>query len=35
MNVVFHPVAQNEAQKATEHYSEIHKQLGSDFRIRR
>ena len=33
MNVVFHPAAQNEAQKATSQYSEIHNQLGSDFRI--
>jgi len=33
VNVVFHPAAQKEAQKATAHYSEIHKQLGSDFRI--
>ena len=33
MNVVFHPAAQKEAQKATAHYKEIHKQLGRDFRI--
>ena len=33
MNVVFHPAAQKEARKATVHYSEIHKQLGMDFRI--
>jgi hypothetical protein len=32
MNVVFHPAAQIEAQKATAHYTEIHKQLGRDFR---
>jgi len=32
MNVVFHPSAQLEAQKATAHYAEIHKQLGRDFR---
>ena len=33
MNVVFHPAAQNEAQKTTAHYTGIHKQLGVDFRI--
>ena len=33
MNVVFHPAAQKEAQKATPHYLEIHKQPGRDFRI--
>jgi len=33
MNVVFHPTAQNEAQKATAHYAEIYEQLGKDFRI--
>ena len=33
MNVVFHPAAQKEAQKATAHYLEIHKQLGREFRI--
>jgi hypothetical protein len=33
MNVVFHPAAQREAQKATAHYTEIHKQLGKDFKI--
>jgi len=33
MNVVFHPAAQDEARKATAHYSEIQKQLGRDFRI--
>ena len=32
MTVVFHPAAQREAQKATAHYSEIHLQLGRDFR---
>jgi len=32
MNVVFHSSAKIEAQKATSHYTEIHKQLGSDFR---
>jgi len=32
MNVVFHPAAKKESQKATAHYLEIHKQLGSDFR---
>ncbi len=32
MNVVFHPSAKIEAQKATAHYTEIHKQLGRDFR---
>ena len=33
MNVVFHPAAQKEAQKATEHYAKIYEQLGRDFRI--
>lgn len=33
MNVVFHPEAQKEAQKATEHYTDINKQLGKEFRI--
>lgn len=33
MNAVFHPAAQIEAQKATAHYTEIHKQLGREFRI--
>lgn len=32
MNVVFHPAAQIEAQKATAHYTEIQYQLGRDFR---
>jgi plasmid stabilization system protein ParE len=32
MNVVFHPAAQEEAKKATAHHSEIHKELGRDFR---
>ncbi len=32
MIVVFHPEAQIEAQKATAHYTEIHSQLGRDFR---
>lgn len=32
MNIVFHPEAQKEAQKATTHYTDIHTQLGSDFR---
>ena len=31
MNVVFHPAAQIEAQKATVHYTEIHNRLGMDF----
>ncbi len=33
MKVVFHPAAQKEAQKATVYYTEIHEQLGRDFRI--
>jgi hypothetical protein len=33
MNVVFHPAAQKEAQKATAYYTEIHEQLGTDFRM--
>lgn len=33
MNIVFHPAAKIEAQKATAHYTEIHEQLGRDFRM--
>ncbi|MDZ7718446.1 MAG: type II toxin-antitoxin system RelE/ParE family toxin [Balneolaceae bacterium] len=32
MRVVFHPEAKQEAQRATIHYTEIHTQLGIDFR---
>lgn len=31
MNVVFHPAAKTEAQKATVHYSEINNRLGRGF----